>query len=425
MAELRAIRLHLVGHELAGLQAKTERLRDQAIELARNEAVVQARLRELDIAVLDAERALTDAGHGDVADALVRVESMRERARGLQALLAEKRRGLERELAAAADEGVVETLVADAGALRAELTAVEQDAALLDTRRREVEGLEAPTDPGASVDAEAALAAAERQWRECENDAGRWHARAEALAQAFDSVRAAVDVSVLEGIEGIAGSLVDHLEIEAGAEAAVASALGEAMHAIVVEGDDAARQAVQRLAAGDAQALLLVLDARDTAVTSGATIAPEGAKALAALRARTAARSAGDARPAPRRRRARRGDWRAAVDLAIENPDLTVMTQSGDRFGGRGLWRLGGEQVSGITRAALEEAEDQAVRAAEARTAAETAVAAARLAVDEGRRQAAAAAGVRRELEMRAATLDERRDVLTRRLAGRRGPTGP
>ncbi len=129
VAELRSIRLHLVGHELAGLQAKTERLRDQATDLARSEAVVQARLRELDIAVLDAERALTDAGHGDVADALVRVESMRERARGLQALLAEKRRGLERELAAAADEGVVETLVADAGALRAELAAVEQDAA--------------------------------------------------------------------------------------------------------------------------------------------------------------------------------------------------------------------------------------------------------------------------------------------------------
>ena len=32
--ELRAIRLHLAGHELAGLQAKTERLREQGAELA-------------------------------------------------------------------------------------------------------------------------------------------------------------------------------------------------------------------------------------------------------------------------------------------------------------------------------------------------------------------------------------------------------
>ena len=416
--ELRSIRLHLVGHELAGLQAKTERLRDQASELSRSEAVVQARLRELDIAVLDAERALTDAGHGDVADALVRVESMRERARGLQALLAEKRRGLERELAAAADEGVVETLVADAGALRAELRAVEQDGAALADRRRDVEAQGSPTSPAAVVDAEAALAAAEGQWRECENEAGRWNARAEALAQALDSVRSAVDIAVLEGIEGIAGSLVDHLEIDAGAEAAVAAALGEAMHAIVIKGDDAAREAVQRIAGGDAQALLLVLDSRDTAVTMGATIAPEGAKALAAcVRAplpglqATLTRLLGGVVLAD-------GDWRAAVEIAIEHPDLTVMTRSGDRFGGRGLWRLGGEQGSGITRAALQEAEDHAVLAAEARTAAEAAVAAARLAVEEERRQAAAAQSVRRELEMRAATLDERRDVLTRRLAG-------
>jgi chromosome segregation protein len=418
VAELRAIRLHLVGHELAGLQAKTERLRDQATELARSEAVVQARLRELDVAVLDAERALTDAGHGDVADALVRVESMRERARGLQALLAEKRRGLERELAAAADEGVVETLVADAGALRTELVAVEADAARLDERRREVERSGASMDADELGEIEAALAAAERHWRECENDAGRWHARAEALAQALDSVRAEIDGSVLEGVDGIAGSLVDHLEIEAGAEAAVAAALGEAMHAIVVEGDESARTAVERLVGGDAQALLLVLDSRDVAVTAGATLAPTGARALAAcVRAR---------RPGMQATLARLlagvvladGDWRAAVDLAIESPDLTVMTRSGDRFGGRGLWRLGGDQVSGITRAALEEAEDHAGRAAEARTAAEAAVTTARIGLDEARGRVSAAAGVRREIEMRAATLAERRDVLTRRLAG-------
>ncbi len=416
--ELRAIRLHLVGHELAGLQAKTERLRDQGIELARSEAVVQARLRELDIAVLDAERALTDAGHGDVADALVRVESMRERARGLQALLAEKRRGLERELAAAADEGVVETLVADAGALRAELRAVEDDSTQLDERRRDVDDLGASPDAGRLEELEAALATAERHWRECENDVGRWHARAEALAQALDSARAEVDMTVLVGIDGIGGSLVDHLEIESGAEAAVAAALGEAMHALVVEGDDVARRAVDRLVGGDAQALLLVLDARDTAVTAGATIAPEGARALAACVRST--------RPGLQAALARLlagvvladGDWRAAVDLAIENPDLSVMSRAGDRFGGRGLWRLGGAPVSGITRAALEEAEEKADRAAGARRGAEGAVAAARAAVTGERERASAAAGVRRELEMRVATLAERRDVLTRRLAG-------
>ena len=117
VAELRAIRLHLVGP-----RARRPPGQDRAPARpgrragAASEAVIQARLRELDIAVLDAEQALTDAGHGDVADALVRVGvAAGARARARSALLAEKRRGLERELAAAAaDEGVVETLVADA-----------------------------------------------------------------------------------------------------------------------------------------------------------------------------------------------------------------------------------------------------------------------------------------------------------------------
>jgi chromosome segregation protein len=440
VAELRAIRLHLVGHELAGLQAKTERLRDLGTELSRTEAVIQARLRELDIAVLDAEQALTDAGHGDVADALVRVESLRERARGLRALLAEKRRGLERELAAAADEGVVETLVADAGALRAELVGVERDAADLAERRSGVDHAAAPADPLRHAEADAALAAAESHWRECENDAGRWQARAEALAQAIDSVRPEVDLAALDGIDGIAGSLLDHLEIEVGAEAAVAAALGDAMHAIVVDGNPAARRAVERLAGGDAQALLLVLD--DRVIASPSRLAPTpGGHLPQDLRPAHAAPAPGGAVPSGTKALAgcvrsalpglqatlarlltgvvlADGDWRTAVDVAIEHPELTVMTATGDRFGGGAPWRLGGEPVSGITRAALDEAEDQKIRAIDARAVAEQTVAAARQAVEESRSQAAAVAGVRRELEMRAATLDERRAVLSARLAG-------
>src|SRR5205814_1470640 len=45
--ELRAIRVHLAGHEIAGLQARGERLRDRGSELNRSEASVQDRLRDL------------------------------------------------------------------------------------------------------------------------------------------------------------------------------------------------------------------------------------------------------------------------------------------------------------------------------------------------------------------------------------------
>jgi chromosome segregation protein len=436
--ELRAIRLHLVGHELAGLQAKTERLRDQGQDLAQRESVIQARLRELDVAVLDAERALTDAGHGDVADALVRVESLRERARGLSALLAEKRRGLDRELAAAADEGVVETLVADAGALRTELAAVERDAAALRAGGNGFTDRLDPIDGGELATAEAALVAAEQRWRECESDAARWQARAEALAQALDAEQREIDAARLAGIDGITGTVLDHVHIEAGAEAAVATALGDAMHAIVVDGGPAARRAVERLAGGDGRALLLVLDARDTAVTTGAppedlrradagpgpagrppaVLAPDGTKALAAcvrtelpgLQATIARLLAGFVLVD--------GDWRRAVDLALDHPDLTVITAAGDRFGGRAPWRLGGDHERGVTRSSLEEAETQRELADAARSDAEAAVDAARHAVDETRGRADAEAGARRQLEMRAITLDERRSVLAARLAG-------
>ena len=60
-------------------------------------------------------------GGDDVADLLARTEALRERSRGLTNLVAERRRGLERELAAVADEGVVETLVAEAARTREQL----------------------------------------------------------------------------------------------------------------------------------------------------------------------------------------------------------------------------------------------------------------------------------------------------------------
>ena len=43
------------------------------------------------------------------------------------------------------------------------------------------------------------------------------------------------------GVDGVVGPLVDHIEIEAGTEVAVAAALGDALHAVVVDGDSAAR----------------------------------------------------------------------------------------------------------------------------------------------------------------------------------------
>ncbi len=501
VGELKAIRVHLAGRELAGLQLKTTRLREQAGELQREEAGIQARLRELDVSVLDAERALTDVGHGDVGDALARVEAMRERARGLRNLVAERRRGLERELAAAADEGVVETLVADAGAVRAELAALEpesgilteqgleveqQERALAEARARfraETEGddpvaeaeavrrelaarrdgllrieeelarfdarakgleqrreqlafdLESATEKlraaeqtvpsaqstaamstAARERAEAELARAETRLRDAESDAGKWQGRADALAQALDAANDAEAAAVLEGMVGMAGALVNHLVIEPGAEKAVAAALGDAMGALIVSGRDEARHAVERLAVGDTSAWLLVLDANDTEVTTGATIAPAGARPLASfVRASLPGLQATLARTLAGVVLAD-GDWRTAVDVATGNPDLTVMTRAGDRFGGGRPWRFGGDQSAGVTRAALDEATEAAERAVATRDASRTAVERAQAAVAE-RREAEARA---LETARTARTAQDRAQSMADRLAAER-----
>ena len=147
--ELRAIRLHLVGHELAGLQAKTERLRDQG-DRARRATKRSSRPG----CASSTSRCSTPSARSPTRATATSPTRWCGSSRcasgpaGLQALLAEKRRGLERELAAAADEGVVETLVADAGALRAELAAVERDAAELDERAARGRGRRRAGRPG-------------------------------------------------------------------------------------------------------------------------------------------------------------------------------------------------------------------------------------------------------------------------------------
>ncbi len=388
--ELRALRLHLVGHEIAGLQSKSERLRDRGTELASQEQAILLRLRELDVAVIDAEHALTVAGHGDVADALRRVESLRERVRGMSVLLTEKRRNLVRELAAVADEGVFETLVADATGLREQLVEITATTAELLTARDEIEAaerevaaeredLEPGGEPDASVDhvavlrlelatrrdavarvagdlervlawsaatsrrmtvlvterdaldgeIERALAAApaleqratdacaarerseadardaEAQWRGAEADAGRWRARGEALAQALDAALGSGAPELAE-LPGVVGSLVDHLEVDPGLEVAVASALGDAMAAVVVEAGAPARAALERLATDDLQALLLVVDRLQGDATQG-WFTPPGTRGARGMRAHAGSRARARPRTPLRRDGARRG----------------------------------------------------------------------------------------------------------------------
>ena len=70
------------------------------------------------------EAQLSARGESDVSDRLVHVEQLRERARGLAALLVERRRSLERDKGQLLDAGVIANLEADGARFRDELAAV-------------------------------------------------------------------------------------------------------------------------------------------------------------------------------------------------------------------------------------------------------------------------------------------------------------
>lgn len=528
VAELRSITLHLAGREIDRLQTREQRRADARGDLAHEEQDVRVRLRTLDDAVIEAERALAVPGGDDVADLLARTEALRERSRGLTNLVAERRRGLERELTAVADEGVVETLVAEAARARVQLLAVDSDSETLTPLRAEVEAAEARSaelraanegvltqgEPpaarirrsaeidvadaqreidhaGASAEAiahdlvqvrteltevdaqraniepsraeaaeveqaaaelraeidpqvvtpeltaesralraaEDAVQRADAAWRNATADASRWRARADTLALALEG---APETAPAVALDGMIGRLADHIEIDAGAETAIAAALGEALQAVVVDGDTAARAAVARLKTADASALLFVVGAADGAPVLPAV--PMGARRLASCVRST--------HPALDRLLTRllapfvlvEGGWAAALDIGLATTGAIAVTREGDRFGGPTPWRAGPPGSSAVTPAALSDALEHALAADLARDAAAETVeverqrlAAARradlLAAERERHRrleleslTRRAAELRRSVDVGAASLDERHALLTRRL---------
>src|SRR5581483_9568231 len=131
VAELAALRLHLAGREIASLRSRLSTTVARKAELAAGESARKRSLADLDAAVLATETQLSAMGGHDVSDALVRFESLREKARGLAAVLAERRRNLERERIATVDQAVIATLEAEAARLSDELAQVEAEAAAL------------------------------------------------------------------------------------------------------------------------------------------------------------------------------------------------------------------------------------------------------------------------------------------------------
>jgi chromosome segregation protein len=195
------------------------------------------------------------------------------------------------------------------------------------------------------------------------------------LQLALDAARARAGAERLAGLDGVLGTLLDVIAIDAGWEAAVEAALGEALSAVVVESASNARSALEALRTSATSGAVLA------AVSAHATKAevPSGcASVLGHVRATNSGvqslleRLLSHAVSAP--------TLDAAIDTALAHQDLVVVTQDGDRLSSTG-WRIGSSS-GGATAAALEEVSARVAAATQARDAAEQGRLEARTALD-------------------------------------------
>ena len=256
----------------------------------------------------------------------------------------------ERVAARAASLGAkAEERTVEAARLRAELTEAESAEEPLVAAMEEIEQRVAA--------AVGAVDVAEAAHRAAESDHHAWQARAEALALALDEARSAAGTERLSGVRGVLGTLLDLVDVDPGWESAFEAAAGEALAAVVVDGVDAGRRALEALHGEQLSGAVLALGA--------AQVTPPRPSRGQPVRPHVRARRA-DVEPLLDALVGAAvvvdGGWVEAVDVSLANPSAIVVTTSGDRFGVTG-WRVGASG-SGATGAALAEAEQRAAATA-------------------------------------------------------------
>jgi len=434
--ELTALRIHTAGREIArvkGRLSEVAEVKAQAHKLVTN---TRSELQEITTEITEFEQRLSMQGGHDLGDTLVRLESLRERCRGLDALLGERARGIERERSAFTDRAVIANLESQVARCRDEIGAVDEQIArlqpesqkLVDSEtqlkrdreqfavewgdgvpvpngraselrgelgalesaiergRQEIQTLESRlrvlTDRRRLLEADAAQQRAEAQALRDEeeplvaaleaaesargaaeasheaavtrlaqitSELDRWSARQGALQLALDDARARSGAQKLNGVDGVLGTLLDLVAVDAGWEAAFESAAGEALGAVVVRDPEAARAALSKIGEGDGAGAVLALGAGP-----GQAAAPAGDRIRDHVRGTRPGvdqlldNLIGSVVVAS-------GDWRSAAEMVLAQPSATVVTRSGDRFSPSG-WRIGGG-ATGATGAALAEAE--------------------------------------------------------------------
>ena len=236
--ELHAVRLYLAGRELANLDARLSTSRETRAGLGEEQERLKASLARLDTSVVAAESALTSDRGDDLVDHLRRVESLRERALGMSAVLTERRRSIASAVSALADHDVVAALEAEAARLRSELDQTERSA-----RELEPSGEELAAD-------ELALAGERADLEETLGDAMGLVSRDGAAADARGQLRTLrhgldrdrAEQERLESRLAAMGDRSDRLEAERRRLGAEIEAARQAAPSLVAAAEDAAKR---------------------------------------------------------------------------------------------------------------------------------------------------------------------------------------
>ncbi|NQW68540.1 MAG: AAA family ATPase, partial [Acidimicrobiaceae bacterium] len=267
VSELRTLRLHVAGREIGGQQARLQALAEQKAGGDEAENALRARLSALDTAVMSDEADLSARGDSTINDELVRVESLRGRARGLVQVLAERRRSVERERGQVMDSGVAAQLEGEAVSVRQQLEEVAQQLReMAATSLAGVAAAEFAKSQAATAEAQRVLDEAIVAHAAVSSAAAASAARVEALQASIDAQ--VLSTKTLHEAKGSVGTLLDLIDIDDDWRSAVQAALGESIAAVVIDDTPNARAALAHLRATKNPGAVLALDSLQNATAN-------------------------------------------------------------------------------------------------------------------------------------------------------------
>ncbi len=140
LGELEALRVYLAGVQIAELRALVRTCENEAASAAQAVIDLGEELRGVEESLGAAEAELSSHGEHDRVEDLARWEALRERARGVRAVITEKQRAVGHELGSQADLSLIASLESEQHHLQGELEQLEGESADIATQRRELQG---------------------------------------------------------------------------------------------------------------------------------------------------------------------------------------------------------------------------------------------------------------------------------------------